>query len=312
MNASLPRRRAGRPRLRRTPSARKRPRPRGRACAPYVDDVLEPKRHAARRARAVARGARPPARRRRGARARAHARRARRGAGPPTFPATRSAGHAFAHDEPILADGRTCTTPGRSSPWWWPTRYCRHAAPRGAAGACWTSSRCPPSSPSNEAHGRAEFRAAARHRARGAMPKAPRWQAAPHRLRGTLRRRRPGAFLPRRPGCPTPCRCEQGQWHVLSQHPAPRRGAALGGARAGHRQPCRARGMPAHGRRLRWQGNAGRPPGRVGRAGRAPRPARPVKLRLDRDDDFLVTGKRHPFAYELRGGLRRQPAASSA
>jgi len=30
---------------------------------------------------------------------------------------------------------------------------------------------------------------------------------------------------------------------------------------------------------------------------------RPVKLRLDRDDDFLVTGKRHPFAYEYSAGF---------
>jgi xanthine dehydrogenase large subunit len=29
----------------------------------------------------------------------------------------------------------------------------------------------------------------------------------------------------------------------------------------------------------------------------------PVKLRLDRDDDFLVTGKRHPFAYEYSVGF---------
>ncbi|MBN9412209.1 MAG: xanthine dehydrogenase molybdopterin binding subunit [Burkholderiales bacterium] len=29
---------------------------------------------------------------------------------------------------------------------------------------------------------------------------------------------------------------------------------------------------------------------------------RPVKLRLDRDDDFMVTGKRHPFAYEYTAG----------
>jgi xanthine dehydrogenase large subunit len=28
-----------------------------------------------------------------------------------------------------------------------------------------------------------------------------------------------------------------------------------------------------------------------------------VKLRLDRDDDFMVTGKRHPFAYEYRAGF---------
>ena len=30
---------------------------------------------------------------------------------------------------------------------------------------------------------------------------------------------------------------------------------------------------------------------------------RPVKLRLDRDDDFMVTGKRHPFAYEYTVGF---------
>ena len=30
---------------------------------------------------------------------------------------------------------------------------------------------------------------------------------------------------------------------------------------------------------------------------------KPVKLRLDRDDDFLITGKRHPFAYDYRVGF---------
>ncbi|HSW17866.1 MAG TPA: xanthine dehydrogenase molybdopterin binding subunit [Ramlibacter sp.] len=30
---------------------------------------------------------------------------------------------------------------------------------------------------------------------------------------------------------------------------------------------------------------------------------RPVKLRMDRDDDFMVTGKRHPFAYDWRVGF---------
>jgi xanthine dehydrogenase large subunit len=29
----------------------------------------------------------------------------------------------------------------------------------------------------------------------------------------------------------------------------------------------------------------------------------PVKLRLDRDDDFLITGKRHPFAYQYTAGF---------
>ncbi len=30
---------------------------------------------------------------------------------------------------------------------------------------------------------------------------------------------------------------------------------------------------------------------------------RPVKLRMDRDDDFMVTGKRHPFAYDWQVGF---------
>jgi xanthine dehydrogenase large subunit len=30
---------------------------------------------------------------------------------------------------------------------------------------------------------------------------------------------------------------------------------------------------------------------------------RPIKLRLDRDDDFMITGKRHPFAYEYEAGF---------
>ncbi len=30
---------------------------------------------------------------------------------------------------------------------------------------------------------------------------------------------------------------------------------------------------------------------------------RPIKLRLDRDDDFIITGKRHPFAYEYTAGF---------
>jgi xanthine dehydrogenase molybdopterin-binding subunit B len=30
---------------------------------------------------------------------------------------------------------------------------------------------------------------------------------------------------------------------------------------------------------------------------------RPVKMRLDRDDDFMVTGKRHPFRLRLRVGF---------
>jgi xanthine dehydrogenase molybdopterin-binding subunit B len=40
----------------------------------------------------------------------------------------------------------------------------------------------------------------------------------------------------------------------------------------------------------------------VGRHGRE-QAGRPVKLRLDRDDDFMITGKRHPFAYDYTVGF---------
>jgi xanthine dehydrogenase large subunit len=45
--------------------------------------------------------------------------------------------------------------------------------------------------------------------------------------------------------------------------------------------------------------------------------SRPVKLRLDRDDDFMITGKRHPFAYDYTVGFdddrpAHRPAAHHA
>lgn len=84
---------------------------------------------------------------------------------------------------------------------------------------------------------------------------------------------------------------EQNQWLVSSAR-STRRSAALGISRAGAGQPRGARGVPAHGRWFWRQGNAGRAHGRVGRAGRT-QAQHPVKLRMaDRDDDFMVTGKR--------------------
>ncbi len=79
------------------------------------------------------------------------------------------------------------------------------------------------------------------------------------------RSRRPGTLLPRRPGRATSCRQEQRAVAGLFQHPAPRRDPALGVACAGHCQPRGARRMPAHGRRLRRQGNPVGPDGRLGR-----------------------------------------------
>jgi hypothetical protein len=99
-------------------------------------------------------------------------------------------------------------------------------------------------------------RAGARHREGGASP-----------LR-LARSRRPGALLPGRPGR---LRAAAGAGPVvdLFQHAASGRGAALGGACARAGEPCGEGRMPAHGRRLRRQGNAGRPHRGVGRAGGA-------------------------------------------
>jgi xanthine dehydrogenase large subunit len=55
---------------------------------------------------------------------------------------------------------------------------------------------------------------------------------APHRLQGTLEvGGQEHFYLEGQIAYALPL--EQGQWHIYSQHPAPRRGAALGGARAG-------------------------------------------------------------------------------
>ena len=78
---------------------------------------------------------------------------------------------------------------------------------------------------------------------------------APHRLRGTVRARRPGPLLPRRPdrdGDPARAR-RDADLHVDA---ASGRGAAHGRACARHRRARRGGRVPAHGRRLRRQGNA--------------------------------------------------------
>jgi dihydroorotate dehydrogenase len=38
----------------------------------------------------------------------------------------------------------------------------------------------------------------------------------------------------------------------------------------------------------------------------AQKPGRPVKLRLAREDDFLITGKRHPFSHDYQAGFNDQ------
>ena len=95
---------------------------------------------------------------------------------------------------------------------------------------------------------------------------------------------------------------EQGQWHIVSstQHPGEVQhwvAHALGIANHAVRVECRRMGGGFGGKETQaghlavWAALAAR---KVGA---------PVKLRLDRDDDFLITGKRHPFAYRYEAGF---------
>ena len=95
---------------------------------------------------------------------------------------------------------------------------------------------------------------------------------------------------------------EQGQWQIISstQHPGEVQhwvAHALGIANHAVRVECRRMGGGFGGKETQaghlavWAALAAR---KVGA---------PVKLRLDRDDDFLITGKRHPFAYDYEVGF---------
>ncbi len=95
---------------------------------------------------------------------------------------------------------------------------------------------------------------------------------------------------------------EQDQWHIHSstQHPGEVQhwvAHALGLENNAVTVECRRMGGGFGGKETQagqmavWAALAARKFGR------------PVKLRLDRDDDFLVTGKRHPFAYDWQVGF---------
>ena len=98
---------------------------------------------------------------------------------------------------------------------------------------------------------------------------------------------------------------EQGQWlvHSSTQHPGEVQhwvAHALGLALHRVRVECRRMGGGFGGKETQaghlavWAALAARHTGK------------PVKLRLDRDDDFLITGKRHPFSYDYTVGFDDQ------
>ncbi len=95
---------------------------------------------------------------------------------------------------------------------------------------------------------------------------------------------------------------EQNQWLVYSstQHPGQVQhwvAHALGLDQHAVRVECRRMGGGFGGKETQAGHLA------VWAAIAADKVKRPVKLRLDRDDDFMITGKRHPFAYQYTVGF---------
>jgi xanthine dehydrogenase large subunit len=95
---------------------------------------------------------------------------------------------------------------------------------------------------------------------------------------------------------------EQNQWvvHSSTQHPGEVQhwvAHALGIANHAVRVECRRMGGGFGGKETQAGHLA------VWAAVAASKLQCPIKLRLDRDDDFMVTGKRHPFAYEYTAGF---------
>ncbi|MGB3071936.1 MAG: xanthine dehydrogenase molybdopterin binding subunit [Ottowia sp.] len=95
---------------------------------------------------------------------------------------------------------------------------------------------------------------------------------------------------------------EQGQWlvHSSTQHPGEVQhwvAHALGIASHAVRVECRRMGGGFGGKETQAGHLA------VWSALAALKVKAPVKLRLDRDDDFQITGKRHPFAYDYEVGF---------
>ncbi|MEJ8838555.1 xanthine dehydrogenase molybdopterin binding subunit [Ramlibacter sp. AN1133] len=124
---------------------------------------------------------------------------------------------------------------------------------------------------------------------------------APHRLAGALDvGGQEHFYLEGQVGYALPL--EQGQWwiHSSTQHPA-----------EVQHWVAHALGVPANAVRVDCRRMGGGFGGKETQAGHvavwaalaAHKTGRPVKMRLDRDDDFLVTGKRHPFAYDYEVGF---------
>ena len=124
---------------------------------------------------------------------------------------------------------------------------------------------------------------------------------APHRLSGHLEvGGQEHFYLEGQVGYAIPLEQDQWQIHSSTQHPGEVQhwvAHALGLPSSAVKVECRRMGGGFGGKETQAGHIA------VWAALAARKTRRPVKLRLDRDDDFMVTGKRHPFAYDWEVGF---------
>ena len=203
---------------------------------------------------------------------------------------------AFAHDEPVFAHG---TVQFRGQVGGLILADDVNTGRRAARLVKWDIAPLPPVLTVHEAHARQSYVLPPVHVKRGDAAQA--LSRAPHRLQGEFEvGGQEHFYLEGQIAYALPL--EQNQWciHSSTQHPGEVQhwvAHALGVDNHAVKVECRRMGGGFGGKETQaghlavWAAVAAR---KVGR---------PVKLRLDRDDDFMVTGKRHPFAYRYDVGF---------
>ena len=207
---------------------------------------------------------------------------------------------ALVHDEPILAGGPGATLRHLGQPVFVVVASTRQTARAAAARAKQVvqADALPPVLDPLQAHAQGQYVVPPMHLARGDAAAA--LAAAPHRWQTTLRVGGQEQFyLEGHIAYAAPAEAGGMTVWCSTQHPSEMQLAvshALGCAAHAVRVECRRMGGGFGGKESQSAAFA------CIAAVAAQRLQRPVKLRLDRDDDFMVTGRRHGFHFELDVG----------
>ncbi|HVO05493.1 MAG TPA: xanthine dehydrogenase molybdopterin binding subunit [Burkholderiaceae bacterium] len=197
------------------------------------------------------------------------------------------------HDDPILADG---TVQYLGQPVFVVLAHTREAARRAAAQAkaVLTIEPLPAVLTAREAHAKQQYVLPPMHLVRGDAKAAI--ASAPHRLKGSLSIGGQEQFyLEGQIAYAVPVEADGMLVHCSTQHPTEMQSVV-----------AHALGIDAHAVRVECRRMGGGFGGKESQSAlfacaaaiAARRTGRPVKLRPDRDDDFLVTGRRHGFEYD--------------